>query len=46
MIIVEDKLFVVVAVLVAIFIGIIFSLFRLEKKLKKLEDEIKAKSDK
>ncbi|ATL47372.1 CcmD family protein [Chitinophaga caeni] len=35
----DDKINVVVAVLVIIFIGIVLYLFRLDRRLKKLEDE-------
>ena len=34
------KIYVVVAVIIAIFLGIIFYLTRLEKKIKNLEDQI------
>lgn len=40
----EGKIYVVVAVVLTILIGLLFYLFSLDRKLKKLEDTVKDKS--
>ncbi len=39
----EGKIYVVISVIALIFAGIVFYLFKTERKIKKLEDEIKNK---
>lgn len=39
----EGKIYVVIAIILIILFGMFFYLFRLDNKIKKLEDEIKSK---